>query len=205
MNVCRSKARALLIAVAAVLSFFQISTSANAVTWTLSPDVPFSDGGTLNGYFNINVYGFTTAPWDMQTSGGSPAFAVDYNTSINADNPNILTVQFNAPADSNGNGSYSSFLYLVFEHSLLVPIANNPIVGGDPGPSFECENYGDVNGNCPGPVRYILSGYASADGLSETGITPLPAALPLFAGGLGFVGLLARRRRKKGVAVRADA
>ena len=27
--------------------------------------------------------------------------------------------------------------------------------------------------------------------------TPLPAALPLFAGGLGLFGLLARRRKKK--------
>ena len=33
--------------------------------------------------------------------------------------------------------------------------------------------------------------------------TPLPAALPLFAGGLGVIGLLARRKKRKGAAVAA--
>ena len=34
----------------------------------------------------------------------------------------------------------------------------------------------------------------------STNATPLPAALPLFAGGLGVIGLLARRRKRKNVA-----
>jgi hypothetical protein len=32
---------------------------------------------------------------------------------------------------------------------------------------------------------------------SPAATTPLPAALPLFAGGLGVIGLLARRRKRK--------
>ena len=31
----------------------------------------------------------------------------------------------------------------------------------------------------------------------EVGITPIPASLPLFAGGLGIVGLVVRRRKRK--------
>ena len=37
----------------------------------------------------------------------------------------------------------------------------------------------------------------------STSLTPLPAALPLFAGGLGVMGLLARRRKRKFSAVTA--
>jgi hypothetical protein len=33
--------------------------------------------------------------------------------------------------------------------------------------------------------------------LDNVSVTPLPAALPLFTGGLGLIGLLARRRKKK--------
>ena len=36
---------------------------------------------------------------------------------------------------------------------------------------------------------------------STLGDTPIPAALPLFATGLGALGLLARRRKRKAVAV----
>jgi hypothetical protein len=42
-------------------------------------------------------------------------------------------------------------------------------------------------------------GFISFDNASVT--TPLPAALPLFAGGLGVLGLLARRRKQKSAAV----
>ncbi len=53
-------------------------------------------------------------------------------------------------------------------------------------------------GLAPGATTFFAL-EAPASGISVTGVnnaTPLPAALPLFAGGLGVMGLLARRRRK---------
>ena len=40
-------------------------------------------------------------------------------------------------------------------------------------------------------------------GLAYTSVTPLPAALPLFAGGLGLLGMFARRRKQKASAIAA--
>ena len=57
-------------------------------------------------------------------------------------------------------------------------------------------------GNDGVPYNYFV------DDLSITtadATTPLPAALPLFAGGLGVMGLLARRRKRKAVAALAAA
>ena len=39
----------------------------------------------------------------------------------------------------------------------------------------------------------------------DTSVTPLPATLPLFAGGLGFVGYLANRRKKNATPALATA
>ena len=39
----------------------------------------------------------------------------------------------------------------------------------------------------------------------DTSVTPLPATLPLFAGGLGFVGYLAKRRKKNATPALAAA
>jgi hypothetical protein len=41
--------------------------------------------------------------------------------------------------------------------------------------------------------------------LGDVVATPLPAALPLFAGGLGVIGLLARRKKRKAPAAVAAA
>lgn len=154
---------------------------ASTITWTLSTDVPLSDGGMLNGTFTVNSYGYLNGNfWDLNTSGGTLP-ATSYTTYINASDPNNFTVVFDGP-------SYQSTLQLTFEYSLLNPIADNPIVGGLDGSSYECAGYSCTSSD----IRYVDGGSASS--LSAT---PLPGTLPLFASALGMVGLLAWRKKRK--------
>jgi hypothetical protein len=166
---------------AAGLFCSQRNAAADTITWTLSPNIPLSDGGTLNGSFTLDVYGYLNGnSWDLTTTAGSLLPGLTYTPYINASDPNNLTVQFFGP-------NYTSELNLVFEYSLLIPSADNPIIGGIGGPSFECSGF-----TCD-PIRYVDadSGFASA--------TPLPAALPLFAAGLSALGFAGWRRKKRNV------
>jgi hypothetical protein len=87
--------------------------------------------------------------------------------------------------------------------------------GGIPSP-YQFESFGNLNTN-PGMAccsLVLLAGFGDAltndpahaipgdsaitwSVLSEVAVVPLPAALPLFASGLGAIGLLAWRRRKR--------
>jgi len=166
---------------------------ANAITWTLSTDVPLSDGGTLNGTFTVNQYGYVNGNfYFLQTAGGSTNFSQTYTGSLNASDPNVLTVIFYAPSPA-----YSSQLDLVFTGSLLVDSANNALVGGLGGPSWECEGYAGSNTSCSSqysspPIRYVTGGYAS----SIVASTPLPAAWTMFVGGCAGLGFIARKRKR---------
>jgi hypothetical protein len=55
----------------------------------------------------------------------------------------------------------------------------------------------------PGASLTFLSGHDYSSSLAEPLATPLPAALPLFATGLGALGLLGWRRKKKAAALAA--
>ena len=175
--------RAIMACVVALTAvWISLSATASTITWVLSPNIQLSDGGTLNGYFTLNSYGYLNGnSFELTTAGGSTHFNQDYKSTINASDPNTLTVEFFAP-----NPAYSSSLTLVFKYSLLTPSLDNPIVGGAGGPSYECEGF-SCNGN---DIRYVESGYAFDP-------TPIPAALPLFVSGLGALGLLGWRRKRK--------
>jgi hypothetical protein len=78
---------------------------------------------------------------------------------------------------------------------------NGPIYTGyyfdDGGASFNYGPYGNT-----GPGGYGMETEFFSPGVATT---PLPAALPLFATGLGAMGLLGWRRKRKSAAARAAA
>ena len=179
--------RSLLAAGVLALAALTTATSdAKAITWNVTGT--FEDGGELTGWFIITQYGYIDTQgsgWFLITTPGDPVTPTltgfTYNPPFNANNDDT-TIEFRP----DGFG-YFGTLALAFENSLLVPGTGvNPLIGGLLGPSFEC-----VGWVCPNEsaTRYL------AEGLATTSAVPIPAALPLFAGGLGLMGWMARRRR----------
>jgi hypothetical protein len=104
--------------------------------------------------------------------------------SVNLTSDNLLTPGSNPTL--NGNG-------IVFSGSSLPSNSQFFNIWGN-GPN----NYTYFN-NWDGPfpaVNLTLDNFTITN-LGDVVATPLPAALPLFAGGLGVIGLLARRRKRK--------
>ena len=164
------------------ISFLVTASHANAITYIFT-DVPLTDGGVLNGNFTTNVYG-APATWNLTTSLGTLPSEIYANppNDINA----IAFPNFSAPTTidffSNAEG-YFVELQLVFSGNVMNGAS---LLGG-----FECHGW-----VCPSYLtRYI--GELRGD---EVTVTPLPAALPLFASGAGVLGFLGWRRKRKALA-----
>jgi hypothetical protein len=119
---------------------------------------------------------------------------------------------------ANGNGAFSptSGYTLITAHSFSPEVTSGSFSPGSNFTSLELFIQSDTGTPHPDQFVMIFAGVSSftwsllnggTDQVSEANLygvdpvaTPLPAALPLFAGGLGLVGMLARRRRKDAVA-----
>ncbi len=105
--------------------------------------------------------------------------------SVNLTSDNLLTPGNNPTL--NGNG-------IVFSGSLLPVNSQYFNIFGDGSNYTYFNNYDNF------PVTSLTLGSFTISNLGEgndTSATPLPAALPLFAGGLGGLGLLGWRRKRK--------
>ena len=155
----------------------------------------FDDQGALSGYFNIDADGYLTT-FDLTTTAGGTLPGAEYTP----ENSYIWTgvdagdyyVDFE-PGDKND-------LHLQFTYSLSDPIADNPIIGGGQGPSYECANSWSCYVAEGGPVRYLDTGFASAvvvdDVIDRSAAVPEPAAWALMIVGFGMAGGLLRARRR---------
>jgi hypothetical protein len=178
----------------AVLMLLAVSTGAKAVTYTLT-NVGLDDGGVLNGWFKFNVYGGFVGYY-LETTGGAASLDSTYTYPTNPastanpfGNPTVL--QF---FPDGASPVYKAVLQLTFDSDLLVAGAHT-LLGGSPGPSFECND----SYICPlgwsgtYPIRYVAANTA------VYGVLPVPGALLFLATGAGLLGLMAVRKRSRKV------
>ena len=175
--------RGAVMAIAAVVAAGSLaampSTAKADVAWFVTGT--FSDGGTVTGTFNINTYGYL-AGYDLQTTRGDGFASFEY-TELNS-------YFSNGTFYIDAQPGYQGDLHLEFIDDLGVAIANNPIIGGDPGPSYECQGSFSCYVPTDGAIRYITSGYATA-------AVPEPAAWAMMLVGFGGLGAALRSRRRK--------
>ena len=206
--------RALGLALALASFCCGLTGAASASTIALSLTGTFDDGGTV-----ASGSSFT---WETSSGGGLANSGLSITTTAGPILPGAI---YNS-ATAFGVGTVVPDGFIVetygFEGTtsalvavLSIEFKNAPSTSGpDPivvGPySYECFAFACTNGGPSEPsntasydpdfTRYFTGGSASA----STAATPLPAALPLFVTGLGALGLLGwRRKRKASVAIAA--
>jgi hypothetical protein len=136
--------------VIACLGFASSSAKADVV-WTV--DGTFTDGTSVTGTFDINVYGFLDG-YNLQTQSKGAFVGFDYTPSDSYFSNGAFYVS--------AQPGYQGDLKLTFAGNLSVPSENNVIVAGSPGPSFECQNSYSCYVPAEGNIRYIASGFATS-------------------------------------------
>lgn len=176
--------RATLVALAVGAAFFSAPAHASTIDWMLS-GVTFDDGGTASGTFSTDSTSGDVIAFDIVTTAGTTLGGATYDsTATNIYSSNGVYSPHSFIVSNFNTSTYVNFEFVdaltgTGPDQLIVPTGTNY-------PSYEC--------NMCGTVRNIVNGEA----INEISATPLPATLPLFAGGLGVVGYLTRRRKKNG-------
>jgi hypothetical protein len=174
---------ALLIAVGA-----GISAPASAATYNFS----FAETNDLiGGNFGSGSGTFTTSDTPVQFLGQTTFEITSITGTVNGS-------AIVAPTSANGYGAY----YTTGPSSLDGTGANFKTAAGTSVSFFFQENLDAYRINLTSPFE---DGLVSATFTPAVSATPLPAALPLFAGGLGLVGFLSRRRKRSVMPVLAVA
>jgi hypothetical protein len=180
----------LAISAAAVLAAALAPTIASAdVLWTVNGT--FDDQGTLTGTFEVDQYGYlvdaalTTSAWTVGDIT-RPAFTYTLNNSF------IATGVYLGDYYVDFQPGYEADLHVQFTDPLKTPEANNLIIGGEQGPSYECQDSFSCFVPAGGPTRY-LDGFASSSGTA----VPEPAAWALMIVGFGMAGGMMRARRRR--------
>jgi hypothetical protein len=184
-----SVSKALAFAGIVAISLSGAITSAKAdLVYTLS-GVTFDGGGTLSGQFVINQDGYVESYNFVTTSGGVLSGNSYTSPAPTADN----IIPSTPPASTiivfpNNDPSTDALLELTFLHPLD-STGIDPLVGGTPGPSYECTGSFscDLIEGASGTTRYISGGIATA--------VPEPATWAMIILGFFGVGFMSYRRK----------
>jgi hypothetical protein len=154
---------------AACLFMAQYSPAfASTLTDDVSGTTSIGGGAALSGYFTYDMDTDIPLAGTIDVTGGAYAGAYSVASSPSSNDNGVAAF---------GNGIYELFL------------AFNSVLSASPDPLTSVTVFYD--GAYLGAADYAPSGEAIS-------ATPLPATLPLFAGGLGFVGYLTSRRKRSG-------
>ena len=186
------------VALAALASISFSLTAARADTlydWTISGGTAQDSSGALSGSGTITL---STTPTFTSTGTG---YAVDGITGsfTSTDVTGSVTGTFTSGAVDNlvYTADPGGFILDDFGLGVTVMVSSTN--------SYQLE-FGQVNGDpgyynetCCGSSEPIYDFNDVTFGLTSTTVstTPLPAALPLFAGGLGMLGMFARGKKQK--------
>ena len=200
-----------LIAVGASASFSAAvfgADTAQAITYDLTQDncthgcstgvTPFGTVQVLQNGQNLDFTVSLSNPYIFQKSTGLDAFVFGLSVGSSANITNLasgFSIDTSLPKHEDGFGDFlfgvkkgatgGTSLTFTFTNALLANLVLS--TGGGTAAFFAADIFG--NGNT-GPVG----------ALTATAATPLPAALPLFIGGLAAIGMFGRRRTRKPVA-----
>lgn len=186
------------------VSLLAVAGQANAGTVTVEitghgagslNSIPFGPSAAFDLFLvgpdsNSNVIDLTTATASI---GGGPA--------------NTFTQPMHIGLNLGGNYAFfgevggSDLLHLVFSPANFAALQNSNSFSAAPD-SFTIFAFTNEP-TSGGPLTFTSFTDLNLSAISTGHETPLPAALPLFAGGLGVIGLLARRRKQKAAALAA--
>jgi hypothetical protein len=168
---------------------------------TLTYAFDITNGGDLHqaGGNSIDALLMDVSGTITNATFSNTSFTFANDTTPNGDGLGTFTNAFTCTDPSGGGNACGQTVTVTFTGSNLA--ANFTLTGGldiYAGADVTCVATGASCSNDP-------SFQTGAVGATLAAATPLPATLPLFAGGLGFVGYLTRRRKQNGKQALASA
>jgi len=175
--------------------------SANAVTIPISGTFAGTGGGGSGSTFTETFAGLgSDTTFGNFTASETGTVNIDGGGNVSVAGPFSFTFDAGGLMSGTFTGSGSGGPL-----SILFSITGG-LLAGDTGQATGTAMFDPINNTISGSYKGSISGpgpeLGLINGLTVTPAeTPLPAALPMFAGGAGLIGFMARRRKRKALTV----